>query len=232
MKRTLLAFLLAASVLMPQAAFAQQSTVGAEAETEEPKAAYGPGDIDLLLSLGLGGFLYPHAEPSIDVGLIPIGDMTVSVGGGIDVGWCALCAVTSAVSGVTIASQYFAPFGRVNLHLGTLGGALDAEMDGFTIDPYVGAFAGPTIYRWTFKFDDETANANATQTSLLFGPAAGARLGLANNRVLITGEFRFNLEIGFGSVTVEDSQGNVYYDDTDAFTRGGTDFILGIGFRI
>lgn len=234
MKRTLLAFLFAASVFLPQAAFAQQTTVGAEAEkAEASKPAYGPGDVDLLVSMGLGGLLYPHIEPAVDIGVIPIDDMTLSFGGGIDLGWCALCALTSAVSGVTIASQYFAPFGRVNLHLGTLGGSLDELNEGtFTLDPYAGIFAGPTLYRWTFKFDNEAANADATTTSLLFGPAIGARLGLANNRVLITGEFRYNVEIGFGSVTVEDSDGNVYYEDTNAFTRGGTDFILGIGFRI
>lgn len=238
---------LAAAVSLPQAAFSQEEAPAAaeepaeesadEAAAEEEASVEGPNfgalDIDVLVLGGFGGFLYPHVEPGVDIGLVPLGDdFAISVGAGVDFGWCALCAVIDLVSDLNISSSYYAPQGRVNLHLGTLFDLIPREVESFTLDPYVGVFGGPVFYKFAVKDAQGGASVSAEQVTFLVGPALGIRLGFANNRFLLVGEYRWSNEAGFTTVTVRDENGTSQTINGDDFSRRGNDFILGIGFRI
>lgn len=236
MKRLTTILIVAATVLLPCAAFSQQddestpaepaSQVDEAEEVEEPRV-FGALDIDILVFGGFGAFLYPHVEPGVDIGVVPVGkDMAISVGAGVDFGWCALCGLITVASDVDISSSYWGPRGRANFHLGSLGGLIDTTTDSMTLDPYVGVWGGPTFYNFDFE-----GIVTAHQTTLILGPALGIRVGFADNTFLVTGEYRLGAEVGFTTVNVEGEDGTIY-SATDAFSGRGSDFILGIGFRI
>ena len=65
-----------------------QSTDGSNSSTQ---VTMRPGNIDVALSGGLGAFIYPYLEPQIDIGLIPLGPVTLSAGAVADIGYCLLC---------------------------------------------------------------------------------------------------------------------------------------------
>ena len=261
MKHLLISVCLAAAVSVPQAAFSPdvtESATGADdaaaesassdgesgepdaksessgdADEEEEAPNFGALDIDILVLGGFGGLLYPHIEPGVDVGVVPLGkDMAISVGGGVDLGWCALCAVIDLVSDLDISSSYVSPQGRVALHFGTLGGLLPKDLDNFTLDPYVGFFGGPVFYKFAVKDATGGASLEAEQFTIVVGPVLGIRLGFANNRLLLLGEYRWSTEAGFTSVTVRDENGTTQTITGEDFSRSGNDFILGIGLRI
>lgn len=205
-------------------------------KTSEP--AFHAGDIDIMVGGGLGGLAYPHIEPSVDIGIVPItDDFSISVGGGVDFGWCLLCAALDAVSpNLDFASSYIRPYGRVLFHLGTLGGLLD-DLGGsdYTIDLNGGLMGGPAFYSFTVT-EENTANPakyESSTTSVVLGPLIGGRLGFADNTFFLFLEYRFLAELGFSSASFETGDGEtIVYDNTDTYNQDGSDFMLGLGFRI
>lgn len=234
MKRLLVAFAIAAAVALPSTdAFAQTTTEPVVATDEaDAGAVFGAGDFDILANIGFN-LLYLTVEPALDIGIVPLGgDMAISLGGGVGLGYCVLCAAVSALSSVNVRASNISPYGRANLHLGSLGGLIPKDINGTTIDPYVGLMAGPNIYRFRVDFDQEDAHATATTTSIFAGPAAGLRAGFSNNTLLLFLEYRVTAEFGFATVNVEDSTGRVYRVTGDAYSQRTSNFIFGFGIRI
>lgn len=238
MKHTLVALSIAtASTLLAHDAYGQQFTAApaeeaAVSEEVETGPVFGAGDFDILVNLGFN-LLYLNVEPALDIGIVPLGgDMAISIGGGVGFGFCVLCAAVSAFSDANVKASNISPHGRVNLHLGTLGGALPRDVSGTTIDPYIGFMAGPNIYRFRLDFDHDDAHATATQTSIFGGPAAGIRAGFANNTIVLFAEYRLTAEFGFATVTIEDSDGNSYNVTGDAYSQRSSNLVLGLGLRI
>lgn len=231
MKTSLFAVTMAAAVSLPPAAFSQEKPAATEveAEAEADTQVFGAGDFDILLNVGFN-LLYIHLEPALDVGVIPIGGMTLSFGGGFGVGYCLLCGALTALTDVSVSGQYWFPHGRVNLHLGTLGDLLPDEMDGWTLDPYAGFYLGPQFYQ--FDLASGGTSIEASQTSIALGPVLGIRLGAKNNTFLLFGEYRYGTEFGFTTVTIETEDGSTQTLNSDDIGRKGSDFILGLGLRI
>jgi len=233
MNRTLQAVTLAASLTFPQAAFSQADDDTADAATAQEEAEakiFGPADFDILLNVGFN-LLYLHLEPAVDLGLIPIGGMTLGFGAGFGVGYCVLCGALTALTNADISGQYWMPYGRANLHLGSLGGLLPDDMDGWTLDPIVGLFAGPQLYTFEVKAAGGSA-VEVSRTSIAFGPVLGMRLGAMNNTFLLFGEYRYGTEFGLTNVSVEAEDGSTQTFAAESLGRRGSDFILGIGLRI
>jgi hypothetical protein len=187
------------------------------------------GTLDFTLSAGLSSSLYLHAEPGVEFGLIPLGnDLTLGVGGMIDVGYCLLCPLVSGLaSGVSLSSQYVNPMARVNLHLGPLAKTFELPQ----LDVYVGAVAGPGFYRLSVEFEEIQASGSTTYMALLLGPVVGARFSIDDrNRWLIFGEARFLLEMVFGEsvIRVQDQE----YRESGTTGRGGMDLVFDLGYRL
>jgi hypothetical protein len=199
-------------------------------EQTDFKAPFRAGSFDFTLGAGWAGFVYPHIEPGVEFGLIPLGnDLTLGVGAVLDVGYCLLCPLVSLIPGYSLSSWYANPMARANLHIGSVAQILEMP----NLDAYVGGMAGPAIYRVTVKVDDRgvVASATETRTTLMLGPVLGARISLDDrNRWLIFGEARFLLEVGFGEtvVRIQDYE----YRESGTTTRGGMDVVFGLGMRI
>jgi hypothetical protein len=203
---------------------------------QKSEPAFYAGDIDIIVGGGIGGLVYPYIEPAVDVGLIPLNeDFSISVGGGVQFGWCLLCAALDAVSDLDFSSSYIQPYGRALIHSGTLGGLLDGVAgNSFTIDLNAGLMAGPSFYSLTITEEnvDNPASVDYSQTSFILGPVAGARLGFSDNTFFLFVEYRFVAEIGLSQIEYIDRNGNTIAYGDDAFSQDGSDFMLGLGFRI
>lgn len=224
----LLSFALCATSLIvaPTDLAAQTEPVKQQQEIEPP---FKFGNLDFTLSAGFSSFLYLHVEPGAEFGLIPLGnDLTLGIGGMINVGYCLLCPLISGrVSGVSLSSWYVNPMARGNLHLGPLAKILELPQ----LDAYVGAVAGPGFYRLSVEFEEIQASGSTTIMALLLGPVVGARFSLDDrNRWLIFGEARFLLEMVFGEsvIRVQDQE----YRESGATGRWGMDVVFGLGYRI
>lgn len=229
----LLSFALCATTLVATATdlAAQTAPVGQQPveQQQEIEPPFKFGTFDFTLSAGFSSWLYLHVEPGAEFGLIPLGnDLTLGVGGMVNVGYCLLCPlITGLVSGVSLSSWYVNPMGRANLHLGPLAKILELPQ----LDAYVGAVAGPGLYRLSVEFEEIQASGSTTVIALLLGPVVGARFSLDDrNRWLIFGEARFLLEMVFGEsvVRVQDQE----YRESGATGRGGMDVVFGLGYRI
>src|SRR6056297_1641054 len=96
--------LLVAFLLVTPLVFAQDD----EPATSANEVSMRPGTIDAGLSGGLGAFVYPFLEPQIDIGLVPLGPVTLSAGAVGDVGYCLLCNLLRVVdSDWRLNSYYF-----------------------------------------------------------------------------------------------------------------------------
>jgi hypothetical protein len=232
MKRQLAILFFAASVLAPQAVYSAEPPVDA-AEEAETERNFGLLTIDILLGGGISSELYLHGEPSVDIGVVPIGkSAAIAVGGGVDIGWCALCGLITALSDLNWSGSYYAPFGRATFHLGSLGGLIPANFEQkYTLDTYLGVLAGPSFY--TFKLSDNAGSAvTVDRTAIRVAPLLGARLGLAKNRLLLFGEYRWGVEAGFTTVEFTNPDGTDTIVPQEDINRRGNDFVVGIGVRI
>ncbi len=212
-----------------------QSTPQEPAAQKKAEPAFYAGDIDIIVGGGIGGLVYPYVEPSVDIGLIPLNsDFSISVGGGVQFGWCLLCAALDAASDLDFSSSYIQPYGRALVHAGTLGGLLSNVSEDFTIDLNAGLLGGPSFY--TFKIEEENtanpASVNVNQTSFVLGPVVGGRVGFSDNTFFLFIEYRFLAEIGLSEVEYVDGNGNTVTYDQDAFSQQGSDVMLGLGLRI
>ena len=223
--RVLTALLVALVLATPQV-FAQDD----EPATGANEVSMRPGTIDAGLSGGLGAFVYPFLEPQIDIGLIPLGPVTLSAGAVGDVGYCLLCNLLRVVdSDWRLNSYYFGVYGRVLAHLTFL---TDSLGDSIRIDPYAGLSVGPRLYAIALEYRPEDVSSTATVTSFIISPQVGARVFFDEEvRWFAFGEARYLLEFGFQSQTVEVGE-QTYAVTDEEFSGGGTSVNLGIGLRL
>jgi hypothetical protein len=229
--------------LMPTSAGAQalepeaeEALRDQEARGEQPAAAeapderlFRPGSVDILLGLGLdfGGLFYPHIEPGIDIGVIPVGeDITISVGASVDLGYCVLCGLLSLVPNVeTFTSYYIAPTGRVLAHLNFISKL--AKMP--ELDISGGLLVSPSIYQFNLSYQDVKYEQRDIVVS--FGPVFAGRYVL-DSGLLVFLEYRYLVSTGFSDAKVTGADGSVYDFNTGEFGRYGQSYTVGVGYRL
>ncbi len=183
-------------------------------------------NIDLMLAAGLGSLLYPHIEPSIDVGLLPLGPVTFSVGGSADVGYCLLCGVVTALSNWRVNSWYWSLQGRALFHFNQL---TRMAQENFNVDLYAGVTMGPQFYNFTLGYKPTNDEASANFVTFLGGPVFGVRMFGDSIGFFGYAELRYFIEAGFSETTVEID--NQEFTLTNDYRRGGSDITLGVGYR-
>lgn len=220
-----------------------EALTGSAKETPEQKAKkeklmFGAGSVDLYL--GAGGFFYPHLEPGVDIGIIPLpGNINLSIGANLDVGYCVSCLITSfAADYVTggnvdweFRSWYIAPQLRGLAHLGLISDILRLP----ELDLYVGIGAGPAMYYTGIKATSTQNGATASAESFSWigfgGPLAGMRFMLSDSFFLGV-EARYFASWGIEQQSVN-LNGEVQNSGVDGVVndRYGTDYNLALGVR-
>jgi hypothetical protein len=201
---------------------------GAESSAPVGKAPAEFGmDMDLMLAAGFGSLLYPHIEPSIDIGVAPLGPVTLSVGGSADVGYCLLCGVVTALSDWKVNSWYWSLQGRALIHFNTLS---RMAQDNFNADLYAGLSLGPQFYNFTFGYKPTDDEASVDFVTFLGGPVFGVRIFGDDIGFFGYAELRYFIEAGFNETTVEID--NQEFTLTGDYRRGGSDITLGFGYRL
>jgi len=220
--RMVMAAVLVMCIVAP--VFAQQ-----EEDGESTAAVMAPGDIDIGLSGGLGGLIYPHLAPSVEVGLLPLGPVVLSAGGTVDAGYCLLCDIVTSASDWNVNSWYFAVLGRAMVHIRDLA---ENTPSSTPFDPYAGVLVGPRFYRFRVEYEPDGDSATFGLNTIMIGPSAGAKLFFGENRRWFGfAELSYLLEFGFESTEVE--VGGVTYEVTsDDYRSGGLDISLGGGLRL
>jgi hypothetical protein len=194
-----------------------------------PSPAMAPGNIDVGIGGGLGGLIYPHLEPQVDVGVLNTESITLSAGGLVDAGYCVFCGILGAIADDwKIRSWYVGAYGRALVHLNSLGAQLG---DGARLDPFVGVHAGPQLYRFRLVYEPDDTSSSYTETTVGIVPTLGARLFFNEEiRWFGFGEMRYLIEFGFQDSTVN-INGEPYTVD-ETVSRRGFDLTLGIGTRL
>lgn len=199
------------------------------AKARDPRE-FGPGTFDL--SIGAGGLFYPHIEPGLDIGLIPIADRNVvlSIGGSLELGYCLGCklfdlAARLSGSDLSVTSWYVMPFLRFNAHLNAIGRLVKMP----ELDVYGGLMAGPGYYSFSLEADD--ASADYTSITGTAGPVLGMRYMLGK-RGFVGFEARYLVTVGQEDVTLRNSSGDVVQTFNGAdVARNGTDYQVAVGLR-
>ncbi|MGM0557640.1 MAG: hypothetical protein ACQEVA_14750 [Myxococcota bacterium] len=200
---------------------------GAESSSPTGKAPAEFGlNMDLMLAAGFGSLLYPHIEPSLDIGVAPLGPVTFSVGGSVDVGYCLLCGVVTALSNWKVNSWYWSLQGRALIHFNQLS---RMAQDNFNIDLYAGVSLGPQFYNFTLGYKPTDDEASVDIVTFLGGPVFGARIFGDDIGFFGYAELRYFIEAGFGETTIEID--NQEFTLTNDYRRGGSDITLGFGYR-
>jgi hypothetical protein len=183
-------------------------------------------DTDLMLAAGFGSWIYPHIEPSVDIGIAPLGPVTISAGASMDVGWCLLCGLVSALSELRVNSWYAMPQARLLVH----ANALNHQFKDLNVDTYGGVTLGPAFYNFTLGTDNSTDEADVDIVTFIGGPVIGGRLFTEKIALFGFVELRYLLETGFGETTV--TIDNQEFTLTNAYNRAGPDITFGIGYRL
>ncbi len=200
-------------------------------ETEEPRsrATMGAGNIDVGLSGGVGGLVYPYLEPQVAVGVLPLDVVTISVGGLADFGYCVLCHLLEVVDDDwSLRSYYFGVYGRALVHLNVVADAIGGSIG---LDPYVGLAVGPRFYFFDLEYKPDNESVSTTLQSVVIMPHIGTRVFLTEAaRFFLFGDLRLVLEAGLGSTTV--TVGGESYTVDDEVAGGGINIALGAGVRL
>ena len=224
-RRMVLAALLA--VLLVPGAFAQEGTE--EAAESGSDAVIGAGDIDIGITGGLGGFIYPHIAPVVDVGVLPLGEVVISAGGSADFGYCVLCSLVTSGSDWKVNSYYFTILGRAMVHIRELS---EQAAPSTALDPYAGLVVGPRFYRFKLEYEPDGDSATFNLNTVMVGPTVGAKVLLGDaRRWFFFGELSYLFEFGFESTKVEIG-GVTYKVESNDYRSGGLDVSLGGGLRL
>lgn len=186
-------------------------------------------DTDILLAfvnLGITG----------DLGVVRLGPGVLSVGGGLDFGFCGtVCLAIGALLNGSYGARNFFPHGRVGYHLelpAKSGNALQK------IDVYGFLFGGVVISSMGFAGQFQGVAVSATSTGV--GPGLGLGAGgsyFFSDRVFIGAEATLRYAAGRYTdvVTVTPPNSNVDFrwsDTYSSFSNSGFALRLFIGFRI
>lgn len=216
------------ALLVVPGVFAQEGTE--DATDSGSDAVIGVGDIDIGVTGGLGGFIYPHIAPVVDVGVLPLGQVHISAGGSADFGYCVLCSlVTSGSEDWKVNSYYFTVLGRAMVHIRELA---EQASPSTALDPYAGLVAGPRFYRFKVEYEPEGDSATFNLNTVMVGPTAGAKVLVGDaQRWFFFGELSYLFEFGFESTEVE-VDGVSYKVESNDYRSGGLDVSLGGGLRL
>lgn len=215
------------ALLVVPGAIAQEGTEDAAESGSE--AVIGAGNIDIGITGGLGGFIYPHIAPVVDVGVLPLGEVVISAGGSADFGYCVLCSLVTSGSDWTVNSYYFTILGRAMVHIRELS---EQAGPSTALDPYVGLVAGPRFYRFKLEYEPDGDSATFNLNTVMVGPTAGAKVLLGDaQRWFFFGELSYLFEFGFESTEVEIG-GVTYKVESNDYRSGGLDVSLGGGLRL
>jgi hypothetical protein len=165
----------------------------------------------------------------MDIGLLPIGPVTLSVGATGDVGYCLFCNLLRVFDADwRLDSYYFGVYGRALAHLSVLTDAIGGDL---RIDPYAGLAAGPRFYLVSVEYLPSDTSTRATINSFIIAPQVGARIFFNDElRWFGFGEASYLVEFGFQSTTlVVEGQS---YPITQEYAGGGTNVTLGVGLRL
>ena len=211
---------LSSTATAQEGAEAQESPAPAKGEAEKPPEYMGPGTVDGMLSVGLGGLIFVSAEPGVDVGLVPIGNnLTLSVGGVVNMGFCLLCGIGSlAVPNFSVGISNIAPQARALLHIK----AID------DLDVFAGAGFGPSFY--SLKVASNGVELKDRLTAWLFSAVVGGRY-FASKAFFGFLEARYQVEAGFNTLTLDAPEWDASFTLNTDYSRRGIDFILGGGLR-
>lgn len=183
-------------------------------------------NVDAMVAAGFGSLLYPHIEPAVDIGVLPLGPVTLSVGGAADLGYCLLCGIIDAASDWDVASWYWSIQARPMLHINDLSRQL---VEALNVDMYAGATFGPQFYNFRFGYEPNNDSARVNFTTFVFGPVLGAKLFGDKIGLFGYAELRYLFEVGYAEQTIEiDDQ---RFTLTTDYRRGGSDLTFGLGYR-
>ena len=226
---TIFAVLIA--VLVVPGALAQDGAQDGTEDATEPggQAVIGAGDIDIGITGGLGGFIYPHIAPVVDVGVLPLGEVAISAGGSADFGYCVLCSLVTSGSDWSVNSYYFTILGRAMVHIRELAEQAEPST---ALDPYAGLVVGPRFYRFKLEYDPDGDSATFNLNTVMVGPTVGGKVLLGDaQRWFLFGELSFLFEFGFERTKVE--IGGVTYEvERNDYSSSGIDLSLGGGLRL
>lgn len=215
------------ALLAVPGALAQEGT---EDTTESASdAVIGAGNIDIGITGGLGGLIYPHIAPVVDVGVLPLGPVVISAGGSVDFGYCVLCSLVTSGSDWKVNSYYFTILGRAMVHVRELS---EQASPSTALDPYAGLVAGPRFYRFKLEYEPDGDSATFNLNTVMVGPTVGAKVLIGDaQRWFFFGELSYLFEFGFQSTKVEVG-GVTYTVEGNDYRSGGIDVSLGGGLRL
>lgn len=213
---------------MPATLAAQSNTPqGINPQVQVWPDTYGPGTLDMQLTLGFGALFSPQIEPAVDLGLIPLGeDLTLSVGASVAAGYCLGCVFLSALTSIKVRYWSLEPLARVLLHVESLSRSLNVPQ----LDLYGGLIGGPSIYTFTITETSDTISVTDRSVAVGLGALGGMHY-LLNDRVYLGAELRYLLYLGVntGSVTIDGTTYDEY--DRGDYIQSGLDYTFHLGVR-
>lgn len=222
----LLALLCCALAAPAHAQTAAADTGGTEEEMLNDERIMVPGTIDSQLTVGGGPLLSIQAEPAVDIGILPIGEvLTVSLGAGIGASYCVGCFIFEIL---TLRVRYWSvePMVRALVHLRGLSQWAEVPK----IDLYAGALGGAGWYNFSLA-TRVGADIDASVNELAFGIGGLAGVHyLFTPNLFVGAEARYLRWLGVSSeqITVEGETRAFNYGD---FIRSGTDYTFHFGVR-
>lgn len=205
----------------------QEGEVSTDVEDARWSKLFRPGTLDAQVTLGMGTALSPTFEPSVDLGLIPLGtDNTLSIGASVGMGYCLGCLILSALPNLSVRSWSIDPQVRVLGHFGSLVKSINIP----EMDLYGGLVSGVSIYHFRWIQDNPSVEANGNVLGINMGLLGGMHY-LLNERVYIGAELKYLLTLRLNEVTVE-VDGTTYSDAAfNNYIQNGMEYTFHLGAR-
>lgn len=186
-----------------------------------------PLGLDLRLTLDTDVLLvYVDGGVGADFGLIPVGPGTLSVGGELDVGFCATaCLLLNAATGLRWGHRYYSPFVRLGYHF-----ALPKSTGLEKVDLYGMVMGGLVLASMGVSSADGSVSITGEDTSLGLGIGAGANYFIGE-RIFVGLEGRLRYAQGVYRVTAQ--VGPYQLTDSDrTWDLNGINILVFLGLRL
>ncbi len=187
---------------------------------------YSPGTTDLQFTLGSGSGLGLQGEVDLDIGLFPIsnGDLVISLGAGLNAGYCVSCLLGD-LFGLRLRAWSIEPMGRLLLHLPSISRAINLP----ELSLYGGILAGPGFYRVSAGDQADTVSVDVNFIAITTGALVGLHY-LFGERFYAGIEARLLLRAGAEIATVE-VDGTTQTVDQGELADSGFGYTAHIGLR-
>ncbi len=188
-----------------------------------------PGDVDARLTLNADVILaFVNAGVGVDVGVLPLGPGTLSIGGEFEFGACVtFCAVLSLATGWQFSNLYYAPHARIAYHF-LPGNAPGLEK----VDLYGLVFGGVTLT--TTRVAGTASGTEFEYVGNDVGPSLGLGVGgkfFPQEKLFLGAEARLRYSAGVyaytaraGNVSISDSQASWSLSGINVQLFGGLRF--------